>query len=81
MFSIRKQRSVRHQKQVTENQRAEIFEGITLDQPHRREALNFDNLRHENLEKDAVPDEQLESIVGGINFNLLCRENLASRKS
>ncbi|MEM0979427.1 MAG: hypothetical protein AAGH78_04045 [Cyanobacteria bacterium P01_H01_bin.58] len=68
------------QSQLSEQQLENVSGGVDFDQLRRenldKDAVDFDQLRRENLDKDAVSDDQLEGVAGGVNFDQLRRENL-----
>jgi hypothetical protein len=65
---------------VSDEQLANVSGGVNFDELRRenldKDAVDFDQLRRENLDKDAVSDSALEGVAGGVNFDQLRRENL-----
>ena len=63
MSAVKHQQSIEHQGQLSDEQLKSVAGGVDFDQLRRdnldKDAVDFDQLRRENLEKDAVDFDQL----------------------
>ena len=63
MSAVKHQQSIEQQGQLSDEQLEAVAGGVNFDQLRRdnldKDAVDFDQLRRENLEKDAVDFDQL----------------------